>query len=103
MADILDLTVKSETRIRLTKGISYTNLTWNMDAPPAAFTITMRNWNEGNDQTWTVGSGISIVDENVIWNVGTIVADSGTYYGSIESDNDVYGNAFRSRITIIVE
>lgn len=99
----LDLTVKGETCIKLTNGIFYTALTWNMESPPVAFTITMYKWNAGADQVWTVDSGITVTGDNVVWDLGEVINEAGIYYGKIESDDDVYGNAFRSTIQIIVE
>lgn len=103
MADYLDLTVEGKTTMKLTKGIAYPALTWTIESPPAAFTITMDTWDAGSPQVWTVGSGITISGDDVIWNIGTVANDAGRYYGSIITDDITYGVAFKSDIEIIVE
>lgn len=102
MSDKLDLRVRGNSPVLLTKGINYSALTWNMESPPSDLTITMYAWNSGNDQTWAVGSGITVTGDNIIWDLGVVTNEKGDYFGKIESDDIVYGNAFRSTIEICV-
>lgn len=99
----LDLTVTGESSFRVTKGKNYPALTWNIPDAPDAFTISMYAWNEGADQTYTIGSGITKVGDDIIWNLGTVTNEKGRYYGKIASDSVVFGEAFENRIIISVE
>lgn len=99
----LDLRVEGESSFRVTKGKSYPAITWNIPNAPAAFTIKMYTWDSGDEQTWTIGSGITKQINNIIWNLGTITNEKGKYFGKIASDSNVYGEAFENRITISVE
>lgn len=99
----LDLRVYGESVFRVTKDKNYPAITWNIPDAPEAFTIIMYGWNEGAQQTWTIGNGITKSGDNIIWNVGTIVQAKGKYYGIISSDSIVFGEAFENKITISVE
>ena len=99
----LDLRVTGESCARVTKGKTYPAITWNIPDAPEAFTITMFGWNNGEDQVYTIGSGITKVGDNIIWNLGTVTNDKGNYYGKIASDSNVYGEAFENKIIISVE
>jgi hypothetical protein len=103
MHDYLDLRVCGETKCRVRQTYRYSALTWNIPDAPDDFVIVMQNWNNGQDQTFTTGNGITKSGDNIIWNAGLINQEKGLYHGKITSVEKEFGIAFENDIIISVE
>ena len=102
MSTIVNLKVDLESTFLVTKGIEYTALVWRFkgktSTPDIGYILTIEKWNNGNDKTFNMTSGVSIVGNTIFLNLGTVTADRGTYIGVLKSISSVYGVAFISEI-----
>jgi hypothetical protein len=104
MASVLDLRVEGNIPILVTKGISYNALTFNFEnaIPPSDMQIVLTAYNNGFDSVFTVGSGLTISGNNMIWNLGLVTANKGRYKGKITTNTTTFGAALNFDIILTV-
>jgi hypothetical protein len=103
---VLDLRVNGNLPIYLTKGISYPAITFTFGSGstmPTGFTLTVFHWDAPNTaRVFTVGNGLTIQGNLLIWNLPIVTQNVGFYEGKLESDTAIYGSATRVKIRIKV-
>jgi len=104
MANALDLRVGGQIPIIVTKGITYNALTFNFEnaIPPNDMRIVLNSYNNGSDLVFTVGSGLTVSGNNMIWNLGLVTANIGRYLGKITTTTTTFGAALNFDIILSV-
>lgn len=102
MSNVLDLRLKEVAEILLTRGISYEELFLDFVdvVPPADIRITLNNWDENPTTVFTVGSGLTITDFKVFWNLGTVNPAENKVTGVIDTVSKVFGEAVLIKINL---
>ncbi len=103
-AAYLDLRVQGLVEILVTQGVSYPaiSLDFKTESAPTDMVITLIGYDNGSDLEFTNGNGLSISGNIVLWNLGLVSANKGSYNGSIETESDVFGQALRFKLTLKV-
>jgi hypothetical protein len=104
MSNTVDLKVEGLVGILVTRGISYPAISFEFldSTPPSDMVVTLFDY-DGGDVTFTVGSGLTIEDNIVFWNLGLVEVPPKRYKGKVfTSDTVDFGAALNFNITLTV-
>ena len=99
----IDLKQKDSLCVKIDKGVTASiNLDLSvMPTMDTAYSIIL-DAEQDTEQTYTVGSGLTISGTDVVWDFGPELTQSKTYIGKFESDSQTVGTYVRFYLTVEV-